>query len=42
MVGGVAVVEDERLDVRGNRAAAASVGDSVVVTWVLTKGDAEC
>ncbi len=42
MVGGVAVVEDERLDVRGNRAAAASVGDSVAVSRVLTEGDEEC
>ncbi len=42
MVGGVAVVADERLDEGGNRAAAASVGFSVAVSKVLTKGDEEC
>ncbi len=36
MVGGAAVVADERPDVGSNRAAAASTGDSVSVSRVLT------
>ncbi len=36
MVGGAAAVADEWPDVGSNRAAAASVGDSVVVSGVLT------
>ncbi len=40
VVGGAAVVADERPDVGGNRAAAASAGDSVSVSGVLTGGDA--
>ncbi len=39
MVGGGAVVADERPDVGSNRAAAASTGDSVLVLWVLTGGE---
>ncbi len=38
MVGGAAVVTDERSDVGSNRAVAASAGDSVVVSGVLTGG----
>ncbi len=36
VVGGAAVVADERPDVGSNRAAAASAGDSVSVSGVLT------
>ncbi len=36
VVGGAAVVEDERPDVGSNRVAAASAGDSVSVSGVLT------
>ncbi len=36
VVGGAAVVADERPDVGSNRAAAASAGDSVLVSGVLT------
>ncbi len=44
MVGGVEVVADERPDFGRNRAAAASTGDSVVVSGVLTEGrtEADC
>ncbi len=38
-VGGGAVVADERPDVGSNRAAAASAGDSVLVSWVLMGGE---
>ncbi len=36
VVGGAAVIADERPDVGSNRAAAASAGDSVLVSGVLT------
>ncbi len=39
MVGGVEVVADERPDFGRNRVAAASTGDSVVVSGVLTEGE---
>ncbi len=39
VVGGAAVVADERPDVGSNRAAAASAGDSVLVPGVLTGGE---
>ncbi len=39
VVGGAAVVADELPDVGSNRAAAASVGDSVSVSGVLTEGE---
>ncbi len=39
MVGGGAVVADERPDVGSNRAAAASAGDSALVSGVLTGGE---
>ncbi len=39
MAGGVAVAADEPLDVGSNRAFAASAGDSVVVSGVLTAGE---
>ncbi len=42
MVGGAVVVADERPDVGSNRAVAAFVGDSVVVSGVLTKGGGRC
>ncbi len=42
MVGGVAVIEDEQSDVGGNRVAAASAGDSVVVSEVLTESEGGC
>ncbi len=44
MVGGVEVVADERPDFGRNRAAAASTGDSFVVSRVVTEGgtDADC
>ncbi len=41
-VGGAAVVADERPDVGSNRAAAAPVGDSVLVSWVLTGSESRC
>ncbi len=41
MVGANAAA-DERLDVGSNRAAAASAGDSVVVSRVLTGGESRC
>ncbi len=37
--GGVEVVADERPDVGSNRAAAASAGDSALVSGVLTGGE---
>ncbi len=42
MVGGGAVVADERPGVGSNRAATASEGDSVVVSGVLTRGEGRC
>ncbi len=39
MVGGVAIVADERLEVDSNHAVAASAGVSVVVSGVLTEGE---
>ncbi len=42
MVGGGAVVADERPDVGSIRAAAASVGDFVLVSGVLTAGEGRC
>ncbi len=39
VVGGAAVVADERPDVGSNRAAAASAGDSALVSGVLTGGE---
>ncbi len=39
MVGGVAIVADERPEVDSNRALAASAGVSVVVSGVLTEGE---
>ncbi len=39
VVGGAAVVADERPDVGSNHAAAASAGDSVSVSGVLTGGE---
>ncbi len=42
MVGGGAIVEDERPDVGSNRAAAVSAGDSVLVPRVLTEGEGRC
>ncbi len=42
MVGGGAVVADERLDVGSNRAVAASAGESVLVSGVLTGGEGRC
>ncbi len=42
MVGGAAVIEVEQSDVGGNRAVAASAGDSVVVSGVLTEGEGGC
>ncbi len=42
VVGGAAVVADERSDVGSNRAVAASAGDSVLVSWVLTGGEGRC
>ncbi len=42
MVGGAAVVVDERPDVGSNRAAAASAGDSVVFPRVLSGGEDGC
>ncbi len=39
MAGGVTVVADEPSDVDSNRAVAASAGDSVVVSGVLTAGE---
>ncbi len=39
VVGGAAVVADERPDFGSNRAAAASAGDSVLVSGVLTGGE---
>ncbi len=39
VVGGDAVVADERPDVGSNRAAAASAGDSAFVSGVLTGGE---
>ncbi len=42
MVGGAVVVADERPDVGSNRAIAAFVGDSVVVSGVPTRGGGRC
>ncbi len=42
VVGGAAVVADERPDVCSNRAAAASAGDSILVSEVLTWGEGRC
>ncbi len=42
VVGGAAVVADERKGVGSNRAAAASSGDSVLVPRVLTEGEGRC
>ncbi len=39
VVGGTAVVADERPGVGSNRAAAVSAGDSVLVSGVLTGGE---
>ncbi len=39
VVGGAAVVADKRPDVGGNRVAAASAGDSALVSGVLTGGE---
>ncbi len=39
MAGGVAVAADEPSDVGNNHAVAASAGDSVVVSGVLTAGE---
>ncbi len=39
VVGGAAVVADERPDVGSNCAAAASAGDSALVSGVLTGGE---
>ncbi len=39
VVGSAAVVADERPDVGSNRAAAASAGDSALVSGVLTGGE---
>ncbi len=42
VVGCAAVVADERPDVGSNRAAAASAGDSALVSWLLTGGVGRC
>ncbi len=42
MVGGVAAAADERLDVGSNRTVAASAGDSVLVSGMLTLGEGAC
>ncbi len=42
VVGGAAVIADERLDVGSNRAAADPTGDSVLVSGVLTGGKDNC
>ncbi len=42
VVGGAAVVADERPDVGSNRAVAASVGDSDLVSGVLPGGEGRC
>ncbi len=42
VVGGAEVVADERPDAGSNRATAASVGDSVLVSGVLTGGGDRC
>ncbi len=42
VVGGGAVVANERPDVGSNRAAAASAGDPVLVPRVLTEGEGRC
>ncbi len=42
MVGGVAAVADERPDVGSNRTVAASAGDSVLVSGMLTLGEDAC
>ncbi len=42
MVGGGAVMADEWSDVGSNRAVAASTGDSVLISWVLTEGEGRC
>ncbi len=42
VVGGAAVVADERPDVGSNRATAASAGDSVLVSGVLAGGEGRC
>ncbi len=39
---GSAVIADERPDVGSNRAVVASVGDSIVVSGVLTEGEGGC
>ncbi len=38
----VAVIADERSDVGGNRAVAASAGDSIVISGVLTEREEGC
>ncbi len=42
MVGGAAIVADERPDVGSSRAAAASAGESVLVFGVLTRSEGRC
>ncbi len=42
MVGGAAVVADEQPDVGSNRADAASAGDSLLVSGVLTGSECRC
>ncbi len=42
VVGGAAVDADARPDFGSNRAAAASAGDSVLVSGVLTGGEGRC
>ncbi len=42
VVGGGAVVADERPDVGSNRAAATFASDSVLVPRVLTEGEGRC
>ncbi len=42
VVGGGAVVADELSDVGSNRAAAASAGDSDLVSGVLSGGEGRC
>ncbi len=42
VVGGLAIVIDERSDVRDNRTVAASVGDFVPVSRVVIDGEETC
>ncbi len=42
MVGGAAVVADDWPDFGSNRAVAASTGDSVLVSGVLTESEGGC